>query len=63
VRCAISRDAIDDDFAGDNRDQSEVFRENRGVIEEAARRKYLAGDTEGDGSILVHTGEITRPKR
>lgn len=63
VRCAISRDAIDDDFAGDNRDKVEVFRENCGVIEEAARRKYLAGDTEEDGSILIHTGEITQARR
>jgi hypothetical protein len=63
VRCAISREAIDDDFVGDNRDKVEVFQENRKVIEEAVRRKYLAGDTEEDGSILIHSGDIARPKR
>jgi len=62
VRCAISREALDDDFAGDNRDKVEVFLENRKVIEEAVRRKYLAGDTE-DGSILIHSGDIARAKR
>jgi len=38
----------------------EVFRENRKVIEEAARHKYLAGDTETDGSILIHSGEVAK---
>ena len=49
-------------FRADNRDKVEVFRENRTVIEEAARQKYLTGDTETDGSILVHTGELARRK-
>ncbi|MGC2768456.1 MAG: DUF1488 family protein [Candidatus Acidiferrum sp.] len=52
IRCAISREYLDDDFGADNREKVEVFRENRKVIEEAARQKYLAGDTETDGSIL-----------
>ena len=63
VRCAISREALDDDFGADNRDKVEVFRENRKVIEEAARQKYLAGDTETDGSILIHTGELAKRRR
>lgn len=63
VRCAVSREALDDDFGSGNRDKLEVFRENRRVIEEAARQKYLAGDTETDGSILIHSGELPRPKR
>lgn len=63
VRCAISREALDDDFGADNRDKVEVFRENRKVIEEATRQKYLAGDTETDGSILIHTGELGRRRR
>jgi hypothetical protein len=56
VRCAISREALDDDFGADNRDKMEVFRENRKVIEEAVRQKYLAGDTETDGSVLITRG-------
>jgi len=60
VRCAISREALDDDFGADNRDKVEVFRENREVIEEWARQKYAAGDTETDGSILIHTGDFAK---
>ena len=53
---------MDDDFRADNREKVEVFRENRKVIEEAARQKYLAGDTETDGSILIHSGELMKPR-
>jgi fido (protein-threonine AMPylation protein) len=62
VRCAISREALDDDFRGDNRDKVEVFRENRQVIERGARQKYAAGDTEPDGSVLIHSGELVKPR-
>jgi hypothetical protein len=58
VRCEISRQALDDHFHGDNKDKVEVFRANRRVIEEIARRKYLAGETEPDGSVLIRTGEL-----
>jgi len=57
VRCEISREALDDDFHGDGKDKLEVFRANRRAIEQEARRKYLAGDTEADGSILIRTGD------
>jgi fido (protein-threonine AMPylation protein) len=62
VPCAISREALDDDFRGDNRDKVEVFQENRRVIEQGARQKYAAGDTETDGSVLIHSGELAKPK-
>ena len=39
-----------------------VFRENRDVIEQGVRHKYAAGDTEPDGSVLIHSGELARPK-
>jgi hypothetical protein len=42
--CTISREALDDDLQADTRDKVEVFRENRNVIEQAARQKYVAGD-------------------
>jgi hypothetical protein len=48
----------DDHFKGDNRDKLEVFNENREVIEQDARVKYLAGDTEADGSIVIRTGDL-----
>jgi len=35
-----------------------VFRPNRQVIEEEVRRKYVAGDTEVDGSILIRLDDL-----
>jgi hypothetical protein len=59
VRCAISREALDDHFPGnDNKDKREVFRANRRAIEHEARRKYLAGETEPDGSVLIRISDI-----
>ena len=63
VRCAISREALDDHFHGDDKDKVEVFRANRQAIEQEARRKYLAGETEPDGSILIRTGDMERQAR
>lgn len=58
VPCGVSREALDDHFKGDRREKVEVFTANRLVIEENARRKYLAGDTEEDGSVLIRTGDL-----
>jgi fido (protein-threonine AMPylation protein) len=58
VRCAISTEAIDDHFQGDHKDKLEVFRSNRRVIEQEARRKYLNGETEPDGSVLIRTTDL-----
>jgi Fic family protein len=60
VRIAISREALDDHFAGDGRDKLEVFRANRQAIENVAREKYLAGDTEADGSVLIRTMDLVK---
>jgi fido (protein-threonine AMPylation protein) len=59
VRCAVSREVLDDDFQGDDKDKLEVFRANRQAIEHEARRKYLAGETEPDGSVLIRTGDLS----
>jgi len=58
VRCAISREALDDHFHADNKDKLEAFRANRQAIEEEARRKYLEGSTERDGSVLIRTADL-----
>ena len=58
VRCAISREALDDHFKGDNKDKLDVYRANRQAIEKEARRKYLAGTTEPDGSVLIRTLDL-----
>lgn len=63
VRCEISAAALDDHFGGDNKDKLEVFRGNRRAIEEHARRKYVAGLTEPDGSVLIRTVELEDLKR
>lgn len=58
VRCAISREALDDHFQGDNKDKLDVFRTNRQRIEEIARTKYLAGQIEPNGSVEIRTADI-----
>jgi len=58
VRCAISREALNDHFGRDGKDKLAVFRGNRPAIEEEARRKYLAGRIEPDGAVLIRTGDL-----
>jgi Protein of unknown function (DUF1488)/Fic/DOC family len=58
VRCGISREPLGDHFHGNDRDELEVFRANRQAIEQQARRKYLAGETESDGSVLIRTMDL-----
>ena len=58
VRCIITREALDDHFHADGKDKLEVFRANRQAIEQEVRRKYNAGDTEVDGSILIHSDDL-----
>lgn len=60
VRCGISREAFDDHFHGDGKNKLEVFRRNRATIESEARRKYLAGRSERDGSVLIRTEDLER---
>ncbi|MFZ0662243.1 MAG: DUF1488 domain-containing protein [Acidobacteriaceae bacterium] len=58
IRCAISREALDDHFGGDNRNKVDVLRENRPAIEQIAQRKCLSGRVEPDGTVLIRTAEI-----
>lgn len=58
IMCAISREALDDHFDADGQDLVKVFRANRECIEHLARRKYLAGQWEKDGSILVKSADM-----
>jgi hypothetical protein len=59
VRCALSREALNDHFHGDNRNKLEVFRENHTAIEDIARSKYLSGRVEPDGTVLIRTADIS----
>jgi len=58
VRCDITGEALDQHFQGNGKDRVEVFRTNRQAIEQEVRRKYIAGDTEVNGSILIRSGDL-----
>ena len=58
ITFAISREALDDHYDGDDKDKLKVFNANHESIEHEARRKYLAEDVEADGSVLIKTGDL-----
>ncbi len=58
ISCAISLEALEDHFDGGNRDPVKLTRANRARIEHEARRKYLAGRLESDGSVLIKTEDL-----
>jgi fido (protein-threonine AMPylation protein) len=58
VRCVITNEALDDHFQGAGKNKLEVFRANRQPIEQEVRRQYNAGDTEVDGSVFIHSGDL-----
>lgn len=58
VPCAISHEALTDHFDDGDREPAKVFQANRGRIERDARRKYLAGWLEPDGSVLIETEDL-----
>ncbi len=58
IPCAISREALDDHFDGDNKDTLKVFKASRERIEHEARRRYLADLVESDGSVLIKTMDL-----
>ena len=61
VRCVISREALDDHFSDRDRLRPDAaYQKYRMEIEALARKKYILGQLEPDGSILIRTNEITR---
>lgn len=58
VKCAISQEALEDHFGDHDKDPIKMFKANRERIEHEARRKYLAGRPEADGSILIRTTDL-----
>ncbi|HEY4857389.1 MAG TPA: DUF1488 family protein [Xanthobacteraceae bacterium] len=59
VRCRISREALDDHFSnGDKLKPEAAFKRHRKEIETLVRRKYLYGQREPDGSVLLRTLDI-----
>lgn len=59
IRCRISREALDDHFSdGDRLRPKAAFKKYRPAIEALARRKYLVGQADADGTVLLKTDDI-----
>ena len=59
VRFRISREALDDHFSESARLRPDAaFKKHRREIEGLARRKYLLGRKEPDGSVVIKTLDI-----
>jgi len=61
VRCAISREALDDHFGTtslSNEGRLNKYRENRSKIERMAREKYLHWPVEEPAAVLVKTMDV-----
>ena len=59
IKCKISREALDDHFSDRGRLRPEdAFLKYRRDVEGVARRKYLTGRVEPDGSVLISTLEL-----
>jgi hypothetical protein len=66
VRCAISREALDDHFGTDHLSQQqrlEQFRKHRSEIEQMLKMKYLSWPVEEIGAVLLKTGDIAKLKK
>ncbi len=64
VRCAISREALDDNFGATtgltNEERLNKFRQNRSTIEHMAREKYLNWPIEEAEAILLKTMDVPK---
>lgn len=66
VRCAVSREALDDYFGADRVDQAgklEIFHNNQSAFENMARTKYLNWPAEDAGGVLIKTEDIEKLQR
>lgn len=58
VACSVSGEALDDHYGADKRDVMRAFVKHRSDIEARVRRKYLLGEFEPDGSVLLGTLDV-----
>lgn len=59
IKCAISKEALDDHYRGNSRlSELQIFINNQRAIEHEARRKYLENRLEPDGTILIKSADI-----
>jgi hypothetical protein len=66
VRCAISREALDDHFGTSgpsNNVRLEVFREHRAEFEQLAQEKYKNRPVEEVGAVLIKTEDVPLLRR
>lgn len=66
VRCAISREALDDHFGTDDlspKHRLERFREHRSEIERMLKTKYLTWPVEEAGAVLLKTDDVTKLRK
>lgn len=64
ITCAVSGEALKDRFGtrgGGEGARLSAFRVHRDEIEAAVRRKYEAGRTERDGSLLIRSSDLRPP--
>ena len=59
VECAISQEALEDHFNGDNKDPLKIFQANVERIQHEARRKYLLGGHAANGGVLLESRDFT----
>jgi hypothetical protein len=63
IRCAVSREALDDHFGADGlgkEGRMQKFRENRAAIEQMIRVKYIFWPVEEAGSVLLRTDDVPK---
>lgn len=63
VRCAVSREAIEDHYKTDGAGQEDrlrIFRANRTIFEKMAERKFLHWPVEEPGRVLIKTADIEK---
>ena len=57
VECAISEEALSDHFV-DGGKPLELFHDHQPAIEGIARRKYLSGQVDPDGRVIIRTADL-----
>jgi hypothetical protein len=63
VKCAISREALDDHFGANGLGQDgrvQKFQENRSAVERMARAKFLSWPIEEINSVLIKTADVPK---
>lgn len=57
IRCAITLEALQDNFGGDSTDPVDCFRQNRSRIEVKAAKLISQARFESDGLVLIRSND------